>query len=223
MFGRVSARNGHRELIIFDCDGVLVDSEPISIGVDAAVLAEIGIELSEQEIIDRYVGRSPAVMRQTIEEHLGHALPEDWSARVRQRYRDAYEHELRPIDGIEEALDGITAATCVASSSEPEELELKLKLTGLYDRFAGRIFSAVEVRHGKPAPDLFLHAAQRMGASAGACAVVEDSQYGVQAARAAGMDAFGYTGSVTPARMLEGPGTTVFGDMRELPRLLERR
>ena len=88
---------------------------------------------------------------------------------------------------------------------------------------AGQIFSAVEVRNGKPAPDLFLHAAERMGVSPAACAVVEDSQYGVQAARAAGMQAFGYTGSVTPAQMLEGPGTTVFDDMRELPRLLQSR
>src|SRR6185437_3145157 len=124
---------------------------------------------------------------------------------------------------IEDALDDISAATCVASSSEPDELAYKLKLTGLYERFAGRIFSAVEVASGKPAPDLFLHAAARMGVSPGACAVVEDSQYGVQAARAAGMAAFGYTGSVTPAQMLEGPGTTVFGDMRELPRLLQSR
>lgn len=223
MFGRVSAPNGHRDLIIFDCDGVLVDSEPISIRVDAVVLAELGLHLSEQEIIDRYVGRSPSVMRQAIETHLGHPLPEDWVARSRPRYTEAFERELQPIAGIEVALDGISAATCVASSSEPDELAFKLKLTGLYERFAGRIFSAVEVRNGKPAPDLFLHAAERMGVSPATCAVVEDSQYGVQAARAAGMRAFGYTGSVTPAQMLEGPGTTVFDDMRELPRLLQSR
>jgi HAD superfamily hydrolase (TIGR01509 family) len=223
MFGRMSARNGHRELIIFDCDGVLVNSEPISIRVDAAVLAEVGLHLSEREIIDRYVGRSPSVMRDAIEAHLGHPLPEDWAAHSRPRYAEAFERELEPIDGIVDALDAISAATCVASSSEPDELVFKLKLTGLYDRFAGRIFSAVEVPNGKPAPDLFLHAAQEMGIDPGACAVVEDSQYGVQAARAAGMAAFGYTGSVTPARMLEGPGTTVFDDMRQLPRLLQSR
>jgi HAD superfamily hydrolase (TIGR01509 family) len=223
MFGRMSARNGHRELIIFDCDGVLVNSEPISIRVDAAVLAEVGLHLSEQEIIDRYVGRSPSVMRGAIEAHLGHPLPDDWAAHSRPRYAEAFERELEPIDGIVDALDAISAATCVASSSEPDELVFKLKLTGLYERFAGRIFSAVEVPNGKPAPDLFLHAAQRMGIDPGACAVVEDSQYGVQAARAAGMAAFGYTGSVTPARMLEGPGTTVFDDMRQLPRLLQSR
>lgn len=223
MFGRVSARNGHLELVIFDCDGVLVDSEPISIRVDGDVLAEVGLHLSEQEIIDRFVGRSPAVMREVIERHHGGPLPADWLERSRARYTEAFARELRPIDGIEEALDGIGAATCVASSSEPDELAYKLKLTGLYERFAGRIFSANEVENGKPAPDLFLHAARQMGASPAGCAVVEDSQYGVQAARAAGMAVFGYTGSVTPAEMLEGPGTTVFGDMRELPRLLQSR
>jgi HAD superfamily hydrolase (TIGR01509 family) len=223
MFGRVSVRNGHRELVIFDCDGVLVDSEPIAIRVDALVLAELGMPMSEDEIVDRFVGRSPSVMREAIGAHLGRPLPDDWAAQSRARYREAYQRELQPIDGIEEALDRISEATCVASSSEPEELAFKLELTGLHERFAGRIFSAVEVRNGKPAPDLFLYAARRMGADPGACAVVEDSQYGVQAARAAGMAAFGYTGSVTPARMLEGPGTTVFDDMRELPRLLQSR
>jgi HAD superfamily hydrolase (TIGR01509 family) len=223
MFGRVSATNGHRQLVIFDCDGVLVDSEPISIRVDALVLAELGMHLSEQELIDRFVGRSPSVMRQAIEAHLGHPLSDDWIERSRPRYAEAFERELQPIEGIEDALDQISTATCVASSSEPDELAFKLKLTGLFERFAGRIFSAAEVRNGKPAPDLFLHAAEQMGVSPGACAVVEDSQYGVQAARSAGIWAFGYAGSVTPARMLEGPGTTVFDDMRELPRLLQSR
>jgi HAD superfamily hydrolase (TIGR01509 family) len=217
------ATNGRPDLVIFDCDGVLVDSEPISIRVDAAVLTELGMPLSEQEIVDRFVGRSPSVMRQAIEHHLGRPLPDNWIARNRSRYTEAYERELRPIKGIEAALDAISAQACVASSSEPAELAFKLKLTGLYERFAGRIFSANEVARGKPAPDLFLHAAERMGVAPAACVVVEDSQYGVQAARAAGMGALGYAGSVTPAQMLEGPGTVVFDDMRDLPRLLQSR
>ncbi|MGH2896837.1 MAG: HAD family hydrolase, partial [Solirubrobacteraceae bacterium] len=169
----MSARDSHRELVIFDCDGVLVDSEPISVRVDALVLDEVGLDLSEQEIVDRFVGRSPAVMRQAIEAHLGHPLSKDWIERTRPRYRQAFERELRPIDGVEEALDRIPAATCVASSSEPEELAFKLELTGLHERFAGRIFSAAAVQNGKPAPDLFLYAAHQMGVSPDACAVVE--------------------------------------------------
>jgi HAD superfamily hydrolase (TIGR01509 family) len=223
MFGHVSAPHGHPELVIFDCDGVLVDSEPIAIRIDAIIFAEFGMPMSEEEIIDRFVGRSPSVTRDAIEEHLGHPLPEGFEARSEAMFNDIYERELQPIDGIEQALDQITARTCVASSSEPDRLAYKLKLTGLFQRFAGHVFSASEVPNGKPAPDLFVHAARQMGVSPAGCAVVEDSQYGVQAARAAGMAAFGYAGSVTPARMLEGPGTIVFDDMRELPRLLESR
>jgi HAD superfamily hydrolase (TIGR01509 family) len=210
------------ELVIFDCDGVLVDSEPIAIRIDAVMLAEFGLPLPESEIIERFVGRSPSVMTQAIEDHLGHELPDDWDQKFRHLFTEAYEAELSSIDGIEEALDQISHPTCVASSGMPDRLLYKLELTGLYSRFAGRIFSASEVRHGKPAPYLFLHAAARLGATPAGCAVVEDSRYGVQAARAAGMKAFGYAGSVTPAGALEGPGTTVFDDMRQLPSLLER-
>jgi HAD superfamily hydrolase (TIGR01509 family) len=219
----MTARNGQPDLVIFDCDGVLVDSEPLAIRIDAVMLAQYGLQLSEEQIIDRFVGRSPGVMREAIEEHLGRPLPDDWNARFRPQFDEVYENELRPIDGIEQALGQITADTCVASSSEPDRLDYKLKLTGLYERFAGRIFSASAVRNGKPAPDLFLYAAERMGVAPAACAVVEDSQYGVQAGRAAGMEVFGYAGSVTPARMLQGPATTVFDDMRDLPRLLQSR
>jgi beta-phosphoglucomutase-like phosphatase (HAD superfamily) len=111
----------------------------------------------------------------------------------------------------------------VASSSGHDNLRYKLELTGLYERFEGHIFSAAEVANGKPAPDLFLHAASRMGAAPADCVVVEDSVYGVQAARAAGMDVFGYAGGVTAAEVLEGPRTVVFDDMRALPRLLAQR
>jgi HAD superfamily hydrolase (TIGR01509 family) len=179
--------------------------------------------LPEAEIIERFVGRSPSVIRAAVEAHLGRPLPYDWDVQFRQLYDEAYEADLEPIDGIAEALDEITLPTCVASSSEPDPLRHKLQLTGLYERFEGRIFSASEVRNGKPAPDLFLFAAERMGAVPEACVVVEDSRYGVQAARAAGMDVFAYAGSVTPGAVLEGERTTVFDDMRRLPALLAGR
>ncbi len=211
------------ELIIFDCDGVLVDSEPIAIRIDAEVLASLGLPMSESEIVERFVGRSPAVMRAALEEQLGHSVPDDWASEFRRRYDEAYAAELQPVPGIEDALDAITQATCVASSSDPGPLRHKLKLTGLYDRFAGRIFSATQVRRGKPAPDLFLFAAERMGVGPEGCVVVEDSRFGVEAARAAGMGVYAYTGSVTPAAMLEGERTVVFDDMRRLPALLADR
>jgi HAD superfamily hydrolase (TIGR01509 family) len=210
------------QLVIFDCDGVLVDSERLAVRVEVAVLAELGWPLSEAEVIERFMGRSSAIMAEAIRAQLGRRLPEDWQDRFDRGYRTAYDTELAPVDGIVEALDHIATPTCVASSGSHETIRHTLGLTGLYRRFEGRIFSASEVAEGKPAPDLFLHAAARMGAEPGACAVVEDSRYGVEAARAAGMHAFGYTGGLTPPERLAGPGTVLFDDMRQLPELLDR-
>ena len=208
------------QLVIFDCDGVLVDSERLAVRVEAAVLAELGWPLSQAEVIERFMGRSQAFMVQAIVERLGGRLPDGWQDRLDRRYRAAFDAELTPVDGVVEALDRIATPTCVASGASHETLRLTLGLTGLYQRFEGRIFSASEVAEGKPAPDLFLHAAARMGAEPAACAVVEDSRYGVEAARAAGMLAFGYTGGLTPPERLAGPRTVLFDDMRRLPDLL---
>jgi HAD superfamily hydrolase (TIGR01509 family) len=210
-------------LIIFDCDGVLVDSEPIAVRIDVEMLAEVGVTMSEAEVIERYVGRSPQVIVAETEATIGARVPDGWFERGEARIREAYATELRPVAGVADALQAIDDPVCVASSSGHDSLRYKLELTGLYERFAGHIFSAAEVANGKPAPDLFLHAASRMGAAPDDCVVIEDSRYGVQAARAAGMDALGYAGGVTPAHALEGPRTVVFDDMRGLPRLLERR
>jgi len=211
---------GPIRLVIFDCDGVLVDSERIGIRIDVVVLAQLGWVMTEADVVERFMGRTDEYMTSQIEAHLGRPLPLDWEAPFRHLYREAFEAELTPVDGILEALDRIAVETCVASSGTHERMRYTLRLTGLYDRFAGRIFSATDVAHGKPAPDLFLHAASRMGVSPGDCAVIEDSRYGVEAARAAGMRAFGYAGGLTPRHRLEGPGTVVFEDMRELPRIL---
>ena len=208
------------ELVIFDCDGVLVDSERIAIRVDAIVLADLGWPLSEAEIIERFVGRSEENFVREIEAHLGHPLPRRWEDAYQHLYTDAFEKDLQAVDGVVEALDQVTTATCVASSGGHEKIRRSLRLTNLYERFKGRIFSASEVANGKPAPDLFLHAAACLGVPPARCAVVEDSRYGVEAARAAGMAAFGYAGGVTPPHRLEGSGTVVFSDMRALPGLL---
>jgi HAD superfamily hydrolase (TIGR01509 family) len=208
------------DLVIFDCDGVLVDSERLAVRIDVRVLAELGWILTEQEVIERFVGRSHEFMVAEIETHLGRPLAADWEDPFQSLYRNAFATELKPVEGIVEALDQITLRTCVASSGTHEKMRYTLGLTGLYDRFAGRIFSASEVPRGKPAPDLFLHAAKRMGVEPAACVVIEDSRYGVEAARAAGMLALGYAGGLTAAEHLRGPGTVVFNEMRELPRLL---
>jgi HAD superfamily hydrolase (TIGR01509 family) len=209
------------ELVIFDCDGVLIDSERLSIEIDVQMLDELGLALTRDEVIERFMGRSPAYQREEIERWLGRPLPSGWSERWEAKFRRKLAAELRPIPGIVDALDEITLATCVASSSDHRHLEYSLGLVGLYERFAGRIFSASEVTNGKPAPDLFLYAAKQIGVPPERCVVVEDSRYGVQAARAAGMPVFAYAGGdMTPLDALIGPGTTVFHDMRQLPALL---
>lgn len=212
--------SGPFELIIFDCDGVLVDSERIAVDVDKVVLAELGWDLSESEIIERFVGRSPPYVRGQVEAHLGRSIADEWKLVFLPRYYEAIETRLRPVDGIVEALDQVTAPVCVASGSTHDRIRRSLELTGLLDRFEGRIFSTSEVANGKPAPDVFLHAAAQLGIAPGACAVVEDSRYGVEAGRAARMRVFAYAGGLSPVSWLEGPGTIVFDDMRQLPRLL---
>jgi HAD superfamily hydrolase (TIGR01509 family) len=209
------------ELVIFDCYGVLIDSERLGVKVDVLALHELGWPLSEAEVIARFVGRSDCETRAAIEAHLGRGLPAGWTEAIEQQYRDAFAAELTPVDGVLEALDRIALPTCVASSGTHEHLRYTLSLTGLYDRFAGRIFSAEDVGAGKPAPDLFLHAAAEMAANPAGCVVVEDSRPGVEAARAAGMRALAFAGGLTPAELLKGPDTVLFDDMRELPRLLE--
>jgi beta-phosphoglucomutase-like phosphatase (HAD superfamily) len=134
-----------------------------------------------------------------------------------------FDAELVPVAGVVDALDAITLPTCVASSGTHEYLRYALGLTGLYARFAGRIFSAEDVVNDKPAPDIFLHAAVEMGVAPAECVVVEDSRSGVEAARSAGMRTLAFAGGCSPAALLDGRDTIVFEDMRELPRLLDRR
>jgi HAD superfamily hydrolase (TIGR01509 family) len=209
------------QLVIFDCDGVLVDSERLAVRIDAIMLAKLGWPLTEDEIIERFVGRSDAYMRSEIERHLGD-LPEGWEQEFGPIYRRTFEAELAPIEGIRQTLAEIDLPKCVASSTSPEGVRWRLELTDLLEYFDGSIFSATQVANGKPAPDLFLFAAEQMGFDPESCAVIEDSHWGVEAARAAGMHAFAYAGGLTPADRLDGPGTTIFHDMRELPLLIRQ-
>jgi HAD superfamily hydrolase (TIGR01509 family) len=208
-------------LVIFDCDGVLVDSEPLSNAALAEALRGVGLDFSVERTTTEFKGRSWASCEARIAELLGRPAPPELQRDYEARRDAAFAGALRVVPGIEAALDALDGtATCVASSGSHAKMRLTLGLTGLLERFEGRMFSATEVANGKPAPDLFLHAAASMGAEPARCAVVEDSLYGVMAARAAGMRAFGYAGGLTRPERLEGHGTTVFDDMRELPRLL---
>ncbi len=205
-------------LVIFDCDGVLVDSERLAVRTEAEILDSLGWHLTEQQIVERFVGRSARYMHEQIERHLGRKV--DWDTEFEARYRTVFEQELRPVEGVEDALDRIDAPMCVASSGTHEKIRFSLGLTGLAARFEGRIFSAEDVERGKPAPDLFLFAAERMDRDPSECAVVEDSASGVTAALAAGMSVYAYAGGVTSRSQLAMDGAHVFHEMADLPDLL---
>jgi HAD superfamily hydrolase (TIGR01509 family) len=209
------------DLIVFDCDGVLIDSEAIACRTDAECLADIGVTMAAEEIMDRYVGISTASMLADIELRAGRVLPADFAETLRRRMAAAFEAELRPMDGIEAVLSALRCRMCVASSSTPERLRHSLSLVGLLRYFDPHVFSATQVTRGKPAPDLFLFAAARMQAAPPACLVIEDSAAGVRAAVAAGMRVVGFCGgghcsAGHRARLLDAGASAVFDHMREL-------
>ncbi len=198
-------------LVIFDCDGVLVDSEPIANALLARYVTDLGLPMTREESIDAFMGRSWAAGVELIEERIGRPVPDDFDERYHADLQAAFERELKAVRGIEAALDAIHEPRCVASSGTHERIRNSLRLTGLIDRFPDdTIFSAEDVEHGKPAPDLFLHAAASMGFEPGDCVVIEDSPAGVEAARAAGMTVLGYGVEAD----------TTFSSMDELPGLL---
>ncbi|WP_329301027.1 HAD family hydrolase [Streptomyces sp. NBC_00659] len=210
------------DLIIFDNDGVLVDSEPISNTLLAAYLTELGHPTTYEDSLRDYMGSAMHRIHDMVLERTGRRLPDDFDDVFHARVFAAFERELKPVPGAGQVLEKLAAdgvPYCVASSGSHERIRVGHRTTGL-DRWfdEGRVFSSQDVGRGKPAPDLFLHAAERMGVRPEKCAVVEDSPLGVQAADAAGMDVYGFT-AMTPADRLTG-ATQLFSDMGELADLL---
>jgi len=160
------------DLVIFDCDGVLVDGERIAVRVSATGLTKLGWPMTEADVLDRFVGRPEEFIRAEVANRLGPDVADAWQIEFRRMYRQAFATELKAVDGIVEALDAITTPTCVASSGTHEKIRYSHGLVGHLDRFSGRIFSVSDVARPKPAPDLFLHAAARLGVSPANCAVV---------------------------------------------------
>jgi D-ribulokinase len=216
------------EVVIFDCDGVLVDSEPISLGVTQRMLAEAGLSLSDEETRERFLGmRQDAVLKE-IEGELGAPLPRDFSRTLSHEILATFERELRGVDGVRQAIMGLDARVCVASSSAPARLRLALRVADYEALFAPNIFSSAEVPRGKPAPDLFLFAARSMGARPESCLVIEDSVAGVAAARAAGMTVFGFVGGShfsgpdQAADLTAAGADLIFDDMARLPEIVAK-
>lgn len=207
------------DLVIFDCDGVLVDSDRISLRIQAEWISALGLEMSYEDCVRDFLGLGMPATLQVLTERLGRPLPAGWEGELDAAAREGFRRELQPVRGVVEALEEIDLPTCIASSGSQEKMRFTLGLTGLWDRFAGRIYSADEVGRGKPAPDLFLHAASCMDTPPERCVVVEDSPLGVAGAKAAGMSALGYSPEGS-GELLEREGASTFKSMVELPALL---
>lgn len=206
------------DLVIFDCDGVLVDTERVSNRVLSEMLREEGYLVTPEQCVERYLGRPGREYYPEIEQELGRPLSEGFARRFDRRVIDTFLAAPRTIPGVVEAMEALPGRRCVASSSGPEYLVEVLGATHLLERFE-RVFSASEVARGKPAPDVFLHAAASLGVPPSRCMVIEDSAAGVRAAVAAGMPVFGFA-DLHPAALLEHHGATVFTRMDELPALV---
>jgi HAD superfamily hydrolase (TIGR01509 family) len=211
------------DLIIFDCDGVLVDSEPLAMRVLIAALRRQGIEITSESAYRDYLGRSMTSVAASIESSHGTSLSPSTHEAMRSELYALYREELRASPGLPEVFEKLATPFCVASSSSPERVRLSLELTGLLPWFEHHIYSATMVENGKPAPDLFLHAAKEMGADPHRCLVIEDSPAGILAAQSAGMHVFAYLGGghVVPGGLekliQQLRPDVIFNNMHELP------
>jgi len=211
----------HWQLIIFDCDGVLVDSEPISNRVMAEVLTENGLPMSVESCYQHFMGRTMGDCLTILATRFGHTVAAHFVDDVRRRTLAALRDDIQPVAGVAAALERIPVPVCVASSGQLVKMRTTLRLTGLLHHFEDRLFSAAGMARGKPHPDIFLQAAEALGAEPAGCAVIEDSPVGVQAGIAAGMTVFGYA-ALTGGSTLAAAGAHVFTDMQVLPELLEK-
>ena len=208
------------ELIIFDCDGVLVDSERITARVFADMLGELGLALTVQDIFDQFVGKSMDQCLGILSRSFGWEVPAEFAPEYRARSGLALHSEVRPVAGIESVLAAIRVPFCVASNGTHEKMRTTLGATGLLDQFSGKMFSVADVSRGKPFPDLFLHAAARFGTPPSKCAVIEDTPTGVSAGVAAGMTVYGYCALMPAHRLTEAGAHFTFDRMERLPALL---
>jgi HAD superfamily hydrolase (TIGR01509 family) len=209
------------ELVIFDCDGVLVDSERIANEVFRAMLNDLGLRLSLQDMFDRFVGLSMPQCVELVTELHGMPPPDNFVRELQLRTASAFKDQLKPISGVEATLAALDIPFCVASSGDHEKIRFTLGATGLLSRFEGKIFSVVDVAKPKPAPDVFLFAARTLGVAPCACAVIEDTPTGIQAAVAADMQAFGFAADTPAQKLIEAGAHCIFLDMTRLPELLK--
>lgn len=204
------------QLIIFDCDGVLVDSEPILAQVLIEMLGEHGVHWTREYVFSHIVGQSLEQTLHMAEAGINRALPDDFADTFRSRSRSLLAEHVQAVPGIDTLLNRLTVPYCVASSGRPEKMRTTLGATGLLPRFENRMFSAVQVTHPKPAPDIFLFAAENMGVAPEHCLVIEDSPAGVQAAVAAGMTVYGHAAHIPADKLRTCGAARIFPNMHTL-------
>jgi HAD superfamily hydrolase (TIGR01509 family) len=207
-------------LVIFDCDGVLVDSELITNRVFAQMLNELGIAISLEDMFERFVGRSMPQCLEIVTKLLGRPVPRHFVEQYQTRTATALKAELKAVPDIETVLAAMRIPYCVASSGTHEKMHTTLGITGLLPQFRGKMYSVTEVAQSKPFPDVFLHAARQQGVTPANCAVIEDTPTGVRAGVAAGMTVFGYCGLTPKQRLIEAGAHHTFERMRDLPGLI---
>ena len=208
------------DLVIFDCDGVVVDSERIVFDVFGAFIRSLGVHLTEAETREQFLGRTLAACVTIVERLSGKPVPPEAVVEYIAERDRVLRERVRPVDGIREVLEELTIPFCIASSGGYDKMGITLGATGLMPLFEGRLFSATEVPRGKPAPDIFLFAAERMGMKPQRTVVVEDTVSGVRAGCAAGMTVLGYVDLTPAAKLVDAGASTTFTHMRELPALL---
>jgi HAD superfamily hydrolase (TIGR01509 family) len=208
------------DLVIFDCDGVLVDSELITNRIFVRMLNELGLPLSLEDMFEQFVGRSMPQCLAWVTGLLGRPLPDIFVEDFQRRSAAALKSELKAVADIETVLAALTVPFCVASSGTHEKMQTTLGVTGLLPQFAGKMYSVTDVARSKPYPDVFLLAASQQGVAAAACAVIEDTPTGVRAGVAAGMTVFGYCALTPRPTLITAGAHHTFERMRDLTELL---
>jgi len=210
------------KLVIFDCDGVLVDSERLTNQIFIDMLSDMGVNITLQEVMDNYVGIPLLDGLRILAKKHKFIPPEDFIDRFNSKCLIVFENELQAIPGIMYVIAQIQTPFCVASNSQPEKVRTMLKITRLFDSFEGKIFTASQVKKPKPAPDVYIYASEAFNINPPDCLVIEDTPTGVSAAKAAGMTVYGYSAHSSAKRLLDAGAHTVFDDMKDLPLMIHR-
>jgi len=219
MYNPASMKNTNYDLVIFDCDGVLVNSEPLANQVYVGILEEHGHQVNSEAYLQEFSGASITQRLEVTSRKLNWTPPSNFTSIFHERLAALANQELKAVPGIHELIDSLTVPICIGSNGTRSEIQLRLKIAQLTEKFENAIFSGIEVAHPKPAPDVFLAAAKSFNVPPSRCIVIEDSIPGITAAVRAGMRVYGHA-VFTPAEALQAAGAIPFANMMELKHML---